>query len=394
MSQPRYLLSDTNFDDREQQAVIDVIRSGWLSLGPRTAAFEGQFAAFTGATHAIAVSNGTCALHLALLSVGIEPGDEVLVPSYTFVATANAIRHAGAEAVFVDICGSHDLNIDPDLLESSITPRTRAIMVVHLAGYIADMRRIMEIADRHGLLVIEDAAHAIGAFYDGPGELHGRSAGVLGHVGCFSFFANKNLVTGEGGMVTTNDTAVAEHARLARSHGMTKSSWDKAKGRATGYDVVQSGYNYRPTELTAALGQVQLEKLPENTRKRAELVKLYRHRLSSLPLELPFADRGDHGAHHILPILVRDAEFREPLRAKLLEQGVQTSVHYPPVHGFTHFRNFANRGGSLDRTEDVAAREITLPLHTGMTGEDISAICDIIAQALLVHQPTPLAVEC
>lgn len=382
MTRPRFLLSDTNFDQSEEQAVLDVIRSGWLSIGPRTQAFEEQFALFTGASHAVAVSSGTCALHLALISLGIGAGDEVLVPSYTFVATANAIRHAGAEPVFVDINGSHDINIDAASLEAAITPKTRAILVVHLAGYIAEMDKIMEIADRHKLLVVEDACHAIGAFFDGPGELNGRSAGVLGHAGCFSFFANKNLVTGEGGMITTNDESAAEAARLGRSHGMTKSSWDKAKGRATGYDVVQSGYNYRPTELTAALGQVQLKKLPENIRIRAELVQAYRHLLSEFALDLPFSDRGDHGAHHIMPVLTETAEQREPLRDKLLELGVQTSVHYPPVHQFTHFKDASCRPRRLERTEDVSGRELTLPLHTGMTTEDVKTICQIMAQAI------------
>lgn len=381
-TRPRFLLSDTNFDQAEEQAVLDVVRSGWLSLGPRTAEFEQRFAEFVGADHAIAVSNGTTALHLALESLGIGPGDEVLVPSYTFVATANAIRHAGAEPVFVDITSDTDLNIDPDQLAAAIGPKTRAIMVVHLAGYIADMRRICELARQHQLLVIEDACHAIGATYDGAGELAGRSAGMLGDAGCFSFFANKNLVTGEGGMVVTRDARVAERARLGRSHGMTKSSWDKAKGRATGYDVVQAGYNYRPTELTSALGIVQLGKLPNNIRRRGELVQLYRRRLRELPVVVPFAQRGEHGAHHIMPVLTARASLREPLREALLELGVQTSVHYPPVHRFSHFLSYQCRPGDLINTEDAAAREFTLPLHTGLSDQDVIAICELLSQAL------------
>jgi len=382
MTRPRYLLSDTNFDQAEEQAVLDVIRSGWLSLGPRTSEFEQRFTEFVGADHAIAVSSGTTALHLAIESLGIGPGDEVLLPSYTFVATANAVRHAGAVPVFVDITSDIDLNLDPDKLEAAIGPKTRAVMVVHLAGYIAEMNRIGEIARQHDLFVIEDACHAIGATYDGDGELAGRSAGMLGDAGCFSFFANKNLVTGEGGMVVTNDQQVAKRARLGRSHGMTKSSWDKAKGRATGYDVVQAGYNYRPTELTSALGMVQLAKLPGNIQRRGELVQIYRQRLSRLPVVVPFADRGDHGAHHIVPVLADRADQREPLRDALLELGVQTSVHYPPVHHFTHFQDCRCRPGELSQTEDAAAREFTLPLHTGLTDQDVKAICQLLEQAI------------
>ncbi len=221
MSAPRYLLSDVSFDHAEEQAVLDVIRSKWLSLGPQTAAFEQQLGEFVGAQHAVALTNGTAALHLALASLGIGAGDEVIVPSYTFVATANAVRHAGATPVFVDINGPHDMNVDPAAIEAAVTPSTRAIIVVHLAGFLVDMDRVMEIARRHDLYVVEDACHAIGATYESSiaeSALQGKSAGVLGDVGCFSFFANKNVATGEGGMLVTNHEQVAQRARLGRSH--------------------------------------------------------------------------------------------------------------------------------------------------------------------------------
>ena len=380
MSAPKYLLSDIKFDEQEEQAVLDVVRSGWLSLGPQTRGFEEDFAEFVGAGEAVAVTNGTAALHLGMASLGIGPGDEVLVPSYTFVATANAVLHTGAKPVFLDIAGPHDLNLCAEAIEASITPATRAIVVVHLAGFIADMDRIVAIAKKHGLFVVEDACHAIGATYtagDRSSALYAAAAGTLSDVGCFSFFANKNLVTGEGGMLVTNHPDVAERARLGRSHGMTKSSWDKAKGRATGYDVVQPGYNYRPTELVAAIGKVQLKKLPANIRRRREIVEIYRERLEPLPVEIPFLDRCDDAAHHIMPVLVQHEEMREPFRADLLENGVQTSVHYPPVHRFTHFAELCD-SGNLERTEDVAARELTLPLHTGLLDKDVFEICRII----------------
>jgi dTDP-4-amino-4,6-dideoxygalactose transaminase len=247
------------------------------------------------------------------------------------------------------------------------------------------MSRIMEIATRHHLAVIEDACHAIGAMYQAPGSSwDGRMLGTIGDVGCFSFFANKNLVTGEGGMVVTNDPQVAQRVRLARSHGMTKSSWDKAEGRAYDYDVVQLGYNYRCTELTAALGMIQLRKLPAANERRRNLVMQYRKRLAGADhLSVPFADRLDDSAHHIFPILLKQASSRNAFREALDRLGIQTSVHYPPVHLFSQYRdNYPDQHG-LSRTVDVAAREVTLPLHPLLEMFDIDCICDGVLECTL-----------
>ena len=388
----RYLLSDIDFGDEEVQAVSEVVKSKWLSLGPRTEEFEQRFARWLGAPHAVAVSSCTAALHLALAALDVGPGDEVLLPSYTFVATANVVLHQGATPVFVDINGSHDLNLDVADLVSKITPRTKAIMVVHLAGFPAEMDEIIKVARRHNLAVIEDACHAIGADYLGtpggkhapaPDSVRGQKAGTLGDVGCFSFFANKNLVTGEGGMLVCRDAAVAQRVRLARSHGMTKSSWDKAEGRAVDYDVTQPGFNYRCTELTAAIGLVQLGKLPAANAKRRELVARYRRQLAPLrEVVIPFADRLQDSAHHIFPIVLSDASAREGFRKSLKERGVQTSLHYPPVHLFSHYRQHPHPQTDLERTCDVAAREVTLPLHPLLSYTDIDAICDAVAASL------------
>jgi len=364
--------------------VAEVVRGKWLSVGPRTAEFEKQFAEMTGSQHAVAVSNCTAALHLALEALDVGPGDEVLVPSYTFVASANAILYQGARPVFVDIQGEHDLNLDSADLARKVTPKTKAIVVVHLAGFPADMDAILQTAERHNLPVVEDACHAIGADYDGGpnSPLTGRKAGSLGRAGCFSFFANKNLVTGEGGMVVTDDETIARRVRLGRSHGMTKTSWDKADGRATDYDVVQLGHNYRGTELTAAMGLIQLRKLAEANARRREAVAVYRQRLADLPeITVPFAHRTDDSAHHIFPVVLPDADLRTPLREALRESGVQTSVHYPPVHQFTHYRELLGDVW-LPVTEDVAAREMTLPLHPLLRGADVHAICDLLVAAL------------
>jgi len=380
----KYLLSDVDMGEEEAQAVADVVRSKWLSLGPRTAEFEAEFARQFGSKHALALSSCTAGLHLALLALDIGPGDEVIVPSYTFVASANCILYQAATPVFVDIEGDHDLNLCCDDLEAKITPRTKAVIVVHLAGFAANMSRIMEIAARHNLAVVEDACHAVGAAYHAPGSpLHGRMLGTIGDVGCFSFFANKNLVTGEGGMIVTDDSRIAERIRLGRSHGMTKSSWDKAEGRAYDYDVVQLGYNYRCTELTAALGMIQLGKLPSANNRRRQLVNRYRERLAEASrLSVPFSDRLDDSAHHIFPVLVEHAEARDPFREALNRRGVQTSVHYPPVHLFSQYRHRHPGTPSLSRTVAAAAREVTLPLHSLLDDRDIDCICDGVFESI------------
>jgi dTDP-4-amino-4,6-dideoxygalactose transaminase len=230
----RVPLSDIDFDVEEEQAVLEVVRSRWLSMGAVTHEFEGEFAAFTGAKHALAVTNGTAALHLACLAAGLGPGDEVIVPSLTFVATANAVRYTGAEPVFADIESLDWLTIAPAAIEACITPRTRAILVMHYAGYACDMPAILEIAGRHNLSVLEDAAHAVGS------ELGGRRLGTWGSIGCYSFFSNKNMTTGEGGMLVTEDDALAERLRVLRSHGMTSLSWDRHQGHAWSCPVEKS----------------------------------------------------------------------------------------------------------------------------------------------------------
>ena len=380
----KYLLSDVDMGEEEARGVADVVRSKWLSLGPRTEEFESRFAEAFGIKYAILVANCTAALHLALKGCGIGPGDEVLVPSYTFVASANAILYQGATPVFVDINGPDDLNLSVRDLEAKITPRTAAILPVHLAGYAADMGGIMDIAERHGLVVVEDACHAIGADYQAGSRRRctGRKLGTIGSAGCFSFFANKNLVTGEGGMIVTDDPGLAEIARRCRSHGMTKTSWDRASGRAVDYDVIDLGYNYRGTEFTAALGLVQLAKLARANMKRKHLTRRYRQRLAECPsVTIPFTDRKDDSGHHIFPILLADASARPHFRKLLQEQGIQTSVHYPPAHLFTQYVERCPNAGPLAMTTSVSAREVTLPLHPLLSDADIDVISDQVWRA-------------
>jgi dTDP-4-amino-4,6-dideoxygalactose transaminase len=370
----RVPLSAIAIDDHLLQEATSALASGWWSSGPRVEAFENAFATFTGASHAVACANGTAALHLALLACGVQPGDEVVMPSLTFVAAANVTRVVGATPVFCDIRGPEDLNLDPASLERALTERTRAIVVLHYAGVPCDMDAVRDIADRHGVAVVEDAAHAPGASW------RGRSCGTLGRVGCFSFFANKNLPIGEGGMVVTDDADLAGRVRLLRSHGMTRLTWDRHKGHAGSYDVATPGLNYRLDDVRAAIGMVQLERLPSENAGRADIVGRYRRALAAHPdIEFPFSEDDQRRvcAHHLAVVLVPE-RLRAELRASLADAGIQTSVHYPPVHSFSAY----HAAVSLPRTDAVAGRLLTLPLYGHMTTDQADAVVDAVRAGL------------
>lgn len=373
----RIPLADIDFGPEESAAVQAVVASKWLTMGAVTQEFEQAFANFTGAKHALSVSNATAALHMACLALGIGPGDEVIVPSLTFVATANAVRYVGATPVFADVNGYDDFNISPDEIEKRITPQTRAIIVVHYAGYPCDMPRILAIATKHGLKVIEDNAHGVGATLDG------RQLGTWGDIGCFSFFSNKNMTTGEGGMLTTDSDELYEKLRIFRSHGMTTLTWDRHKGHAFSYDVVELGYNYRIDEIRAALGLEQLKKLPGNNTRRAKLTQLYRETMQELTSEvtIPFANHPGVSSYHILPALLPANIERVKVMEHLKAQGIQTSIHYPPVHAFTAYRE-ESKSVQLHLTEEIARREITLPLYPTMKDEDVLSVVEAIRSIL------------
>ncbi|MGB9629907.1 MAG: DegT/DnrJ/EryC1/StrS family aminotransferase, partial [Thermodesulfobacteriota bacterium] len=315
----------------------------------------------------IAVSSGTAALHLALASLPIGQGDEVILPSLTFVATANAVFYIGAKPIFVDITNEEDLTLSPKEIEKKITPRTKAILVMHYGGYPCQMSSIMEIARRYGLYVVEDSAHAPGAEYGG------KKCGRIGDVGCFSFFSNKNMVTGEGGMVVTQDKQLAQKIREKRSHGMGRLSWDKYQGHLASYDIQGLGYNYRITEIQSALGLVQLKKLDRNNRKRERLAKAYRKALQEIDgITIPFLNFRGNPSYHLFPILLAPSLDRKRVMERLKEVGIQTSIHYPPVHLFSFYRErFGFREGMLPKTEEVSRREMTLPLYPRMEVEDV-----------------------
>lgn len=365
-------LADLNFDYDEEAAVVDVIRSGWLSMGAVTQAFEAEFAAFTGCKHAFALTNATAALHLACLAAGLGRGDEVILPALTFVASANAIRYTGATPVFADIESEDWLNISPLSIKAAITNKTKAIMVMHYAGYPCDMPAILEIAEHHNLAVIEDAAHAVGA------SLEGRALGAWGKLGCYSFFANKNMTTAEGGMLVTDDDELAEIIRILRSHGMTTLTWDRHQGHASTYDVVDLGYNYRIDELRSALGRVQLKKVTAGNRRRAQLTALYREKCASFTpqITVPFGQQRGQSSYHIMPVLLpSDADkrhFMDAMKAK----GIQVSWHYPPVTSFKIY----GHNPPLPLTESVARRQVTLPLYPTMTEDQVTYVVEAIAE--------------
>jgi dTDP-4-amino-4,6-dideoxygalactose transaminase len=378
-------LFDVRLTADEVEAVADTLRSGWLTMGPRTKAFEEAFAEQLGVEHAIATSSCTTALHLAYLAAGVGPGDEVIVPAITFVASAAAVRYCGATPVLADVRGQHDLGIDPADVERRITPRTKAVCAVHYAGYAADIAALREICDRHGVALIEDAAHSPSA--TAPGS--DRKLGAHGLAGCFSFFSNKVLSCGEGGLLATDDDAVAELARSRRSHAMTSGTWDRHRGHSAGYDVTELGYNYRIDEPRAALLAARLPALEDDIAKRRRLVHRYRALLADMPgLTIPYEDSDvDLSSCYVMPVMLEDGALREPLRASMLERGVQTSVLYPAIHEFTAYADAGGEG--LARSELAARTELTLPLFPGLTDSEQDRVVSALQRGMAEPSSIP-----
>jgi len=374
----RIPLFEPNLGAAEIAALTHVIESGWLTQGERTEAFEQAFAEFVGCRYAVALNSATAALHISMLALGIGPGDEVICPSLTFVATANAIRYCGATPVFADITSLDDWNIAPASIADHVTTRTKAIVVVHYAGYLCDMGAINRLAAEHGIAVVEDVAHAPGA------SLNGRHAGAWGKAGCFSFFSNKNMTTAEGGMLTTDDENIFEAARRLRCHGMTSVTFDRHKGHNFSYDVTALGYNYRMSELNAALGMVQLAALPERNDARAMAARHYREKLGGLgDVRVPFPKPTGKPVHHIMPVLLPEHASRIDVMAGLRDRGVQTSIHYRPIHSFSSYIELAPVPGTLPLTDAVGARALTLPLYPAMTTSQIDFVCESLHDVLV-----------
>lgn len=369
-------LFNLNFDGKEAQAAADTINSGWISTGPKCEELEKMFVDMFHVNYAVSISNCTDALHLCCLVCGVGPDDEVICPSLTFAASANCIRYAGATPVFCDIVGPEHINIDPKEIEKKITDKTKAILVVHMAGFPCKMDEIMAIAQKHNLKVIEDACH-------GPlSEYKGKKLGTIGDCAAFSFFSNKNISTGEGGMFISNNKEMADKARLLRSHGMTTMSYQRAGGHATTYDIIELGYNFRLDDIHAAIAIEQLKKLPKDLEQRITVRKLYIDLLSKVEnIVVPFADNTEFTSNYIMPIVITKGtvEDRDAIRNKIHEAGVQTSVHYPAIHRFSIYKDY---GAVLPQTEYVTDHEITLPMYAALTMADVEYIVNVVDKAV------------
>lgn len=369
-------LFNLNFDEREAQAAYETIKSGWISTGPKNAELEQMFIDMWNVKYAVSMSNCTDALHVCCMVCGFGPGDEIICPSLTFAASCNCIRYVGATPVFADIVGPDHINIDPKDIERKITDKTKGIIVVHMAGFPCQMDEIMAIAKKHNLKVIEDACH-------GPLSEHkGVKLGTIGDCAAYSFFSNKNISTGEGGMFITNNEEMAAKARLIRSHGMSTMSYQRASGHATEYDITCLGYNYRMDDIRAAIAIEQLKKLPADLEARVAVRARYVERLSKIErVVVPFADNTEFVSNYIFPVIILDStkELRNKLREYMHEQGVQTSVHYPAAHKFSTYKEL---GAVLPQTEYATDNEITLPMYAALTLEQVDFICDCLENGI------------
>ena len=368
-----------NFDHEEVQAVSDVVSSGWLSMGDKINEFENEFNNYLSeGALCSAVSNGTASLHMGLLALGVKPGDEVIIPALTFVADANTVSLVGAIPVLADSNSIDDWNMSLESIEKKITAKTKAIIVVHYAGYpCKDIKAISELCKDKNIGLIEDAAHAPGA------SIANKKCGVWGDIGSFSFFSNKNLSIGEGGMVSTLDENIHQKLRHLRSHGMTSLTLDRHKGRTISYDVVLPGLNYRMDEMRAAIGLVQLKKLDAGNLKREHLTNRYRKNLESSSIKIPFGKQPDDSisAYHILPVLLPKNCNRLEVINTLKEKKIQTSIHYPP---FWNFKAYANLFSKKDApiTSEICSSELTLPLFPSMTEDEVDEVSEELLKAI------------
>jgi dTDP-4-amino-4,6-dideoxygalactose transaminase len=366
---------------REIGEVVAALESGWLSTGPRVRQFERAFAEYVGAPHAVAVNSCTAALHLSLLAAGVRPGDEVVTTPLTFCATANVAIHAGATPVFADI-DPVTLNLDPHAADAAITGRSRAIVPVHYAGLPADMRALLAIAKARGLAVVEDAAHCV------EGVVDGRKVGAIGDFTCFSFYATKNLTTGEGGMVTLADDRAAELIRVASLHGMSKDAWTRyAPGNSSQYDVVMAGFKYNMTDIQAAIGLHQLARLEDMHARRSAICARYDAAFASLPLRLP-ARPGPSTVHarHLYAVIVDERAAglsRDALQERLRERGIATSIHFRAVHLHPYYRDrFGLTRGMFPVAEAVSDTTLSLPLSPAMTPASVERVIEAVHASL------------
>jgi dTDP-4-amino-4,6-dideoxygalactose transaminase len=364
--------------EEDVAAVIECLRSGWLTMGPRNGALEEALSEWVGTPHAVTTSSGTAALHLACLAAGLGPGDEAIVPAFTFVASASGPRYAGAQPVFCDVISPQNFNLDPADVERRITPRTKAVVAVHFCGYPARVQELAGLCHEHGLTLIEDCAQAIGARVDEDG----RQVGTVGALGTFSFFSKKQLSVGEGGMVSTAEEELATRVRLLRSHAMTSSTWDRHRGHDPAYDIVDIGFNFRLDEPRAALGLSRLARLHDSLDARRATVRAYRERLAGVPgIELCFDERAvERSSHFAFPVLLADRAARDDFREQLKADGIQTTW-YPALHTLSEYRG-AVGADDLPNATEVGERHCALPLSATMTLEEVDRVVEAVTAAL------------
>lgn len=356
----------------EKNALCEVIDSGWITMGERVQRFEEELAKVHGVEETVAVNSCTAGLHLILDALGIGPGDEVLVPSLTFVATINCVLYVGATPVLVDIASIDTPLMSLDDAARKCTDRTKAIVLVHYAGYLADLPAWKKFADEKGLLLIEDAAHATGL----------KEVGTYGVAAALSFYGNKNMTTAEGGAIIASDRTLLEKMRKLRGHGLTSGTFQRHSGSNPGYDMVMLGFNYRMDELRAAIGIVQLKHLKAWNEKRRQLTQLYRSLLGEMvpDVVVPFQENGV-SSYHIMPVVLPDGADRPSIIKAMREAGIQTTIHYPPAHLFSYYRE---RWPSLELpiTEDYARRELTLPLFPRLDTAHLQRVARALAQSI------------
>jgi perosamine synthetase len=363
-------------DDSDIQAVVDVLRSDWLTTGPKVNEFEEAFAARVQAKYAVSFSSGTAALHAAVFAAGLKAGDEAITTPMTFAATANCVLYQGATPVFADV-RPDTLNIDPEQVEQCVTAKTRAILPVDYAGHPADLDAILEIALRHGLLVIEDACHALGA------EYRGRAVGSVSDMTVFSFHPVKHITTGEGGMVTTNDARLAETLRRFRNHGISSEARQRQSAGQWHYEMVLLGFNYRLPDVVCALGIEQLKKLDANLARRREIAALYTAAFREIPGVIPPSVHADaNPAWHLYPIRTDNAKLttgRAEIFRALRAENIGVNVHYIPVHLHPYYRErFGYSGGEFPIAEDAYERLISLPMFHGMSDKDADDVIEAV----------------
>jgi dTDP-4-amino-4,6-dideoxygalactose transaminase len=367
--------------EAEIEAVVEVLKSGWLSTGPKTAEFERRFAEYIGVKHALAVSSCTAGLHLALVAAGIGPGDEVITTPYTFTATSEAIAYTGARPVFADIDAS-TLNILPEDIEKRVTKAAKAIIPVHIAGLPCEQESIIQIANRHNLCIIDDTAHAVSA------EYKGAKVGAIADMSSFSFYATKNLTTAEGGMVTTDNDDFADKIRLIRYHARDKDAWARQQSKNRWYyDVVAQGYKYNMTDIQAVLGLCQLAKIEEQYKRRRKVVDKYNEAFKEMPeIVIPRDIEDGKHAWHLYIIQLNTERLnitRDEFIAAMLEENVECGVHYIPLHFHTFYQQkYGYERGDFPNAEMAYERVVTLPLHPNLTEDDADYVIEAVKKVI------------